>query len=161
MFENWNRQRKIKAFRGNGVRLKNYDSASRTIDLSAGSWDVHLGFDLVNFDQKLQLAFSGDLITCDGEALSRVMKVMWNEKLPAKFSDNEQLRVQLGKPSPAPIEEAPAEEGEGAEVPPEDGFRPSVQPEPEPLYFRDMASCVAGMPNQVDVTVKASYRIDN
>lgn len=146
MFENWNRQRKIKA--------------SRTIDLSAGSWDVHLGFDLVNFDQKLQLAFSGDLITCDGEALSRVMKVMWNEELPAKFSENEQLRVQLGKPSPAPIEEAPAVEGEGAE-PPEDGFRPPVQTEPEPLYFRDMASCVAGMPNQVDVTVKASYRIDN
>lgn len=159
MFENWNRQRKIKAFRSNSVILKNYDSASRTIDLSASSWDVHLGFDLVNFDQKLQLAFSGDLITCDGEALSRVMKVMWNEKLPAKFIESEQLRVQLGKPSPAPIEMAPTVAG--AEFPPEDGFRPPVQTEPEPLYFRDMASCVAGMPNQVDVTVKASYRIDN
>lgn len=160
MFDNWKRQRKIKTFRGNNVRLKNYDPASRTIDLATGSFEVHLGFDLVNFDQKLQLAFSGDLISCDGEALSRVMKIMWNEKLPAKFSENEQLRVQLGKPSPAPVEEAPSVEGEGAE-PPEDASKPPVQPEPEPLYFRDMASCVAGMPNQVDVTVKASYRIDN
>lgn len=150
MFENWNRQRKIKAFRGNSVTLRNYDPTSRTIDLHAGSHTVRLGFDLVDFDQKLQLAFSGDLITGDGEALSRVMKVMWNEQLPAKFSENEQLREQLGKPIP---NEPPLEEE------PEDGFD---KPKPvEPLYFRDMASCVAGMPNQVDVTVKASYRIDN
>lgn len=159
MFENWNRQRKIKAYRGNNVTLKNYDSVSRTVDLTVGSsWPVRLGFDLVDFDQKLQLAFSGDLITGDGEALSRVMKVLWNSPLPDVFSKNEQLRKQLGKPSPAPIE-PPAEEN--PETPFDDGSNPPVQPEPEPLYFRDMASCVAGMPNQVDVTVKASYRIDN
>ena len=87
MFENWNRQRKIKAYRGNNVTLKNYDSASRTVDLTVGgSWPVHLGFDLLDFDQKLQLAFSGDLITGDGEALSRVMKVLWNSPLPDVFS---------------------------------------------------------------------------
>lgn len=159
MFENWNRQRKINAFRHGNVTLDSYDAESQSISLIArNGYRAKLGFDLVPFNGNLTLALSGDEIVLDCEALAQALKPLWNEKLPSKFSKNEQLRVQLGKPSPAPIEEAPAEEG--AEEAPQDGFRQLVQPEPEPLYFRDMADYVMGKPTYVHITVEAYCTIN-
>ena len=155
MFENWNRQRKINAFRRGNVTLSNYNAETRSIQVTArGGWTAELGFDLVPFNGYLQLGISGDEIVFDCEALAQVVKAMWNEKLPDKFSKNEQLRTQLGKPLPAPVEEVPAEDGA------EDGFRNPVQPEPEPLYFRDMADYIMGKPTYVHVSLEAYCSIN-
>ena len=147
MFENFKRNRKLKAFRSNNVRCVQYSPESRVIALNAGRLGARLGFDLVEFDGKLQLAFHGDLIAGDGEALARVMKTMWNQQLP-EFNEDERLREQLGKQSHL----VPSEIAES-------GFENSAQ-EAEILYFRDMADYVAGMPNVVTVTVKTSWQID-
>lgn len=159
MFDNWNRQRKIKPFRSDNVRCEDYNPDERTITLAAGAWQIQLGFNLVNYDQKLQLAFSGDLIASDGEALSRVMKVMWNQKLP-RFSEDERLREQLNMslPTTPPVN---GDEGDDESSFADSETEAQPLPEPEPIYFRDMAGYVAGMPNEVVVTVKSSFRIDN
>ncbi len=158
MFENWNRQRKINAFRRGNVTLSKYNAEARSIQVTArGGWTAELGFDLVPFNGSLQLGISGDEIVFDCEALAQVVKAMWNEKLPDVFSKNEQLRKQLGKPSPAPLE-APAEEN--AENPLEDGAKLPVQPEPEPLYFRDMADYIMGKPTYVHVSLEAYCSIN-
>lgn len=156
MFENFRRNRKLNAFRKGDVSCKEYKPSSRVIELVAGKWNVSLAIDLIDFDGKLQLAFSGDLIASDGEALARVMKVMWNKELPEFGEDKEmRLREQLTKlshpVSPEPVETG-FEKSEGVHV--------SAQ-EAELLYFRDMADYVAGMPNVVTVTVKTSWQIDN
>ena len=153
MFENFKRNRKLKAFRSNNVRCVRYSPESRVIDLNARGWSAQLGFGLVEFDNKLQLAFHGDLIAGDGEALARVMKTMWNQQLP-EFNEEERLREQLDK-LPHSISSEPVENGfeRGKEL------ENSAQ-EAEILYFRDMADYVAGMPNVVTVTVKTSWQID-
>ena len=156
MFENYKKRRKLEAFRKGNVICKEYKMDSRVIELAAGNWDVNLAFSLIDFDGKLQLAFSGDLIASDGEALARVMKVMWNEELPEFEADKEaRLREQIGKlPHPVPIEPVKTgfEENEGVHA---------TAQEAELIYFRDMADYVAGMPNVVTVTVKSSYQVDN
>lgn len=156
MFENFKRNRKLNAFRKGDVTCKEYKPGSRVIELVAGKRNVSLAIDLIDFDGKLQLAFSGDLIASDGEALARVMKAMWNKELPEFGEDKEmRLREQLGKlPHPVSLEsvETGFEKSEGVHV--------SAQ-EAELLYFRDMADYVAGMPNVVTVTVKTSWQIDN
>ena len=157
MFENFKRNRKLSAFRKGDVTCKEYKPGSRVIELVAGKRNVSLAIDLIDFDGKLQLAFSGDLVASDGEALARVMKTMWNEELPQFGEDKEnRLREQLGK-RPYPVFPEPVETGfeksEGA-------LQASAQ-EAELLYFRDMADYVAGMPNVVTVTVKTSWQIDN
>lgn len=154
MFEQYKLQRKIKAFRRDGVKCTEYKPDEHTITLETGSRKIELAFNLVMHDQNLHLAFSGDAIASDGAALARVMKVMWDKKLPVFDSDAE-LRKQLGKPLPA--SEPHAEETH------EDDPNSAADSTPEtaPLFFRDMAGFVAGMPNEVVVTVKASYRIDN
>ena len=153
MFENHRRNNKIKDFRKDGLKATEYDKKNCTIALeSRGGRRTTLDFKLVDFDGNRQLSFSGDLITSDGEALSRVMKVMWNEELPEEFCSDEALRKQLfGEEPVIATEETP--EHEEAEAP---------EPQkPSPIYFRDMAAYVTGQPNEVFVTVKASYRIDN
>lgn len=160
MFENIKRSLKVKDFRRDGVTVLKYDCIKHTITLkSKHKRKVELAFKLVDFDYKLQLAFSGDCITSDGEALARVMRTMWNYELPADFSENEDLRMQIFGP-----------QMEASEI-----IKPTKQAEAEakdeekvenvqnliPLHFRDMANYVAGMPNEVIVTIKASYRIDN
>lgn len=153
MFGNFWRNRKLKAFRGNNVQCDMYNKDSRVIDLTAGRWKAQLGFDLVEFDGKLQLAFHGDLIAGDGEALARVMKTMWNQQLP-EFNEEDRLREQLDK-LPYPVSPEPVESGfERSEE-----LQSNAQ-EAEILYFRDMADYVAGMPNVVTVTVKTSWQID-
>jgi len=144
MFEKWRMERKLKDFRGDNVRLDEYKPQEGTITLKTKKRRVVLAFKLIEFDGKIQLAFSGDVISSDGEALSRVMKAMWNEILP-KFPESDELRKQLE------IDDSK----KGRED--SDGFPVN---EPSPIYFRDMADRVAGVPNEVVVTVKASYRID-
>lgn len=166
MFENRKRNKKIQDFRKDGLKANNYDKIKRTIALESRSGHhIELAFNLVDFDGKRQLAFSGDLITSDGEALARVMKVMWNEELPAEFSTDEILRKQLfGEEA---IAKHPEADEESLEADSEAGEHaaaddPNKEPQkPSPIYFRDMAAYVTGMPNEVIVTVKASYRIDN
>ena len=151
MFDKFRLQCKLKAFRSSNVRCKAYTPKDHIITLgSSGGREVQLAFNLVEYDQKLQLAFSGDVIASDGEALSRVMKVMWNYKLP-HFAEEDRLREQLDKQLPVTPNSPP--------VP--DGVDVLASEEDMCLYFRDMAGYVAGMPNEVVVTVKASYRIDN
>lgn len=131
MFENWNRQRKINAFRRGNLTLDSYDAESQSIVLSARKGQsAKLGFDLVPFNGNLTLALSGDEIVLDCEALAQVMKTMWNEKLPSKFGENEKLRMQLDKPVP------------------------------ESLYFRDMADYVMGKPTYVHIAVEAYCTIN-
>ena len=156
MFDNFRRNRKLNAFRKGDVNCKKYKPDSQVIELKAEKWNVSLAIDLIDFDGKLQLAFSGDLIASDGEALARVMKTMWNQVLPRFGEDKEmRLREQLGK-LPHPVSSEPMETGfEKSE-----GVHVSAQ-EAELLYFRDMADYVAGMPNVVTVTVKTSWQIDN
>lgn len=168
MFENYKLRKKIEDFRKDGLNVTAYDPAKRTIALeSRGGRHAELSFNLVDFDGKRQLAFSGDLITSDGEALSRVMKVMWSQELPEEFSADEVLRKQLfgdvvieesTEPEEQPVANPDAEPG--AEDAGKVGEAPTPQ-KPAPLYFRDMAAYVTGQPNEVIVTVKASYRIDN
>ena len=157
MFENFKRNRKLNAFRKREVTCKEYNPGSHVIELAAGKYRVSLAVDLIEFDGKLQLAFSGDLIASDGEALARVMKTMWNEVLPQFGEDKEmRLREQLAK-LPHPVSPEPVETGfEGNE-----GALQASAQEAELLYFRDMADYVAGMPNVVTVTVKTSWQIDN
>lgn len=131
MFEEAKVARKIKAFRKGHVVCKRYNPENNTIELQSGSKTATLAFSLTEFDARLQIAFSGDVIASDGEALSSVMKAMWNYELPEIMQNNEDLRKQLG----VDLEEK--------------------------LYFRDMADSVTGMPNEVVVTVKTIYRIDN
>lgn len=154
MFDKFKLQRKLNAFRRDGVECTSYDPDKRVIALKSGSGHkAELAFKLAMHDQQLLLAFSGDAISGDGEALSRVMKVMWNQQLPT-FDNDAELRKQLGKPLPDPaVVSTPSEEGGSTAVAPVEAS--------DPLYFRDMASFVAGMPNEVVVTVKSSYRIDN
>lgn len=175
MFENRKRNQKIKDFRRDGLKVTNYDPVKRTIALeSRGGRKAELAFKLVDFDGDRQLAFSGDLITSDGEALSRVMKEMWNEPLPEEFSADEALRKQLFGEQPA-TEPAEDEAMPAAEPKPENEAEREEQPsaedatkaieakepqKPETIYFRDMAKYVTGQPNEVTITVKASYRID-
>lgn len=119
MFENFKRNRKLNAFRKGDVTCKEYKPGSRVIELEAAKWNVSLAIDLIDFDGKLQLAFSGDLIASDGEALARVMKTMWNKVLPQFGEDKEmRLREQLGKllhpVSPEPVETGSGERGSAA-----------------------------------------------
>lgn len=166
MFENYKNRKKVEAFRKDAVTCSEYDKINRTITLTSGYRTVTLGLDLREFDGTLQLAFSGDLITRDGEALSRVMKAMWNYELPEEFSANEELRAQIfGVETPEPDAQPEAEtptEGETTEG--NNGKDEEATKEPKeltPIYFRDMAPYVTGQPNEVIVTVKASYLIDN
>mgnify|MGYP001026097165 FL=1 len=176
MFENRKRNKKIQDFRKDGLKVTQYDKNNCTITLeSRGGRRTTLAFKLVDFDGNRQLSFSGDLITSDGEALSRVMKVMWNEELPQEFWADEALRKQLfGEELVVATEEVPEpEEPETPEPHTEGGENdegnnagnagtaPAEPQKPSPIYFRDMAAYVTGQPNEVIVTVKASYRIDN
>lgn len=137
MFEGQKVARKIKAFRKEVV-CKRYNQEDCTIEVQSSRKTAQLTFLLISFDGKLQIAFSGDVIASDGEALSCVMKAMWNHKLPEVMQDNEELRKQVGK------QQKKEETGNWNEE----------------LYFCDMLDSVAGMPNEV-VTVKTIYRIDN
>lgn len=165
MFEKFRLNQKLKAFRKNSVTCEQYNKEDQVLTLKSGDRTVNLAFDVITYDGKRQLAFSGDVISSDGEALSRVMKAMWNEELPAKFFEDEELIKQLwgDEAIPAPSEETipdAASEHEGEEPSEPDEESNEAQP-PRPIYFRDMASYVTGMPNEVIVTIKASYRIDN
>lgn len=130
MFEKFKFSRKIKAFRGKKVTCTAYNADNCSISLKSDWHKAELAFRLVTFDNKLQLAFSGDVISSDGECLARVMRVMWNEPLPSSLVSDE-LVQQLWENSK------------------------------HEAHFCDMASYVAGMPNEVVVTVKSVYRIDN
>lgn len=154
MFDNFWRNRKLKAFRSGNVNCKEYHPDTHVIKLTAGNWEAQLGFGLIEFDGKLQLAFHGDLIASDGEALAKVMKTMWNQQLP-EFNNDARLREQLGK-MPHSVSPEPVKSGFR-----EDEDMQSSAQEAEFIYFRDMADYVAGMPNVVTVTVKSSYQIDN
>ena len=127
MFEKIKLQRKIAAFRRGNVE---YSIGGNVVKAIAGKHSATLATKLVQFDGRLQLAFSGDILASDPESLARVMKALWNCELP-DFPEIAELRAQLNKS------------------------------ENQILYFRDMAGLVAGMPNEVTVTVKASYMIDN
>lgn len=173
MFENHRRNNKIKDFRRDGLKVTDYDKTNCTIALeSRGGRRTRLAFKLIDFDGNRQLSLSGDLITSDGEALSRVMKVMWNEELPEEFWADEVLRKQLfGEEPVVTTEEVPETgktetpdphtEGDGNDEGNDVGKAPAEPQKPSPIYFRDMAAYVTGQPNEVIVTVKASYRIDN
>lgn len=137
MFDKWRLNRKLKAFREGEVKCAEYKEAERTAVLESGTWKTELAFKLVSFDSAIQLAFSGDIVTRDGEALAHVMKAMWNLKLP-EFPESDALREQLWGNDP---------DGQFA------GKRA--------IYFRDMAAYVMGMPNEVRVTTVTSYPIDN
>ncbi len=132
MFDKWRLNCKINAFRNKTVKCIQYDEEQHVAILKAGWWHkAVVAFKLVGFDTEVQLAFSGDAITRDGEALAHVMRAMWNSKLP-EFPTSPELRKQLwGK---------------------EDNRE---------IFFRDMAAHVMGMPNEVRVTTVASYLIDN
>lgn len=157
MFENRKRNKKIQDFRKDGLKVTQYDKNNCTIALeSRGGRRTTLAFKLVDFDGNRQLSFSGDLITSDGEALSRVMKVMWNEELVVA---TEEVPEPEEPETPEPHTEC-GENDEGNNAG-NAGTAPAEPQKPSPIYFRDMAAYVTGQPNEVIVTVKASYRIDN
>lgn len=127
--------RKLNAFRKGNVKCTEYNVENHTISLKGGwLWRANLAFSLTDYAGKLQLAFSGDAITRDGEALARVMKAMWSYELP-EFPESDALRLQL--------------------------WDDSAITDKRTIYFRDMASRVAGMPNEVRVTTVTSYLVDN
>ena len=137
MFHSWMLDRKLKAFRNGKVTCVDCIEEECTITLKAGwLWKASLAFKLVNFDNAVQLSFSGDAITRDGEALARVMKAVWDLKLP-EFPDSDTLRVQLW------------------------GEDDDLKRAKYPIYFRDMSAYTMGMPNEVRVTTVTSYLVDN
>lgn len=132
MFDTLRNVLKIRTMRSRSVTCSSYKPEDKVIELAKGRYQaVRVSFRLTHYNEKIYLAFAGDIITSDAKAIARIMKIMWNEALP-ELPETAELREQLW----------------------------GTEAEDQAVYFRDMYKYVLGDPNTVFVTVKTAHQID-